>query len=265
MPVDGPDWLILMTFTLCVFIPAIFIAKIWKWYASVWNHRLEKVWPAEAVRRRLATTRPTLDTVTRSERKARTEYLRALLDSEEWKPHWPSIKEDAGLTDKDSITVSQDDYEKVSKALIAQIEKAVFDRALAVGFIVGFSRSPWMDQLTILSASFEIQLDVLSRLGKKPNCQMWRLLFKRSLSSLFLNTYLNRDDAFLVQLTIRKIAMGLEVLADLAETGAESLNDIDWDHFLNSLDLDESLEGALHTIDSGHEVGEHIVRTAGGV
>ena len=118
-----------------------------------------------------------------------------------------------------------------------------------------------MDQITILIASLELQLHVLARLGKKPNWRTWRRLLKRMLSSLFINTYLTRQDAFLVQFIIKKTAMGLYVLSDLAEHSAEHLKNMDVDHLIqnHALDLDEAIEGHRHLAE---QVGSTVKSTA---
>jgi hypothetical protein len=77
------------------------------------------------------------------------------------------------------------------------------------------------------------------------------MLLKRMLSSLFINTYLTRKDAFFVQFVIKKTAMGLEVLSELAEHGAEQLKDIDVDHLFDALDVDEAMEGYRHMAEPG--------------
>ncbi|MBI1898246.1 MAG: hypothetical protein HYS04_17190 [Acidobacteria bacterium] len=70
---------------------------------------------------------------------------------------------------------------------------------------------------------------MLARLGKRPSLRTWAELWKRTTASLFINTYLNREEAWAVTLAVKKAAMGLEVSADAVEEALDSLDDIDWD------------------------------------
>ncbi len=245
-PVFGPDWYALFIAGLVFFLPLGVLAAFFRWYKSLWNKSLKQVWREGRGAEQLASIRSIPATPGVGDREERTKYLKSLLVSDLWRPFWEDIKKDSGLKDISPESLSSDDYERTATAVWKVLQTDIKDRALATGLIVGLSGNRWIDQLTILAASLELQLHVLTRLGKKPSQHTWRTLLKRMLSSLFLNTYLTREDAFLVQFVIKKTAMGLYVLADLAEQGAEQLREIDLDQLIHSLDVDEALEGSRH-------------------
>ena len=83
--------------------------------------------------------------------------------------------------------------------------------------------------MTIAASAFELQLHVLTRLGKRPSPRTWMELVKRAGASIFLNTYVTREDALYLNLAIRKAALGLEVASDAFQN---SLVDIDLDEVL---------------------------------
>ena len=134
-------------------------------------------------------------------RREHTAYLRALLQSESapWKGRWTRYQEKYGAAFPQAIapqTLSVKDCEQISTVILRDLEEDISERAITTGLIVGVSPNPWIDQITIIAAAFEIQLYVLSRLGKKPSWYIWREMVKRSLFSIFANTYLNREQAF---------------------------------------------------------------------
>lgn len=251
-PVTGPDWYALFIVTLVIFMPLFGLGAFFRWYNSLWRRSLKQLWREDRRLKEFASIRtiPTAPGV--GDREQRTNYLRSLLASEPWRPFWQDIKKDAGLKDISPESLSPDVYERTATAVWKILQTDIKDRALATGLIVGLGQNKWMDQITILIASLELQLHVLTRLGKKPSRHTWRTLLKRMLSSLFINTYLTRQDAFLVQFVIKKTAMGLHVLSDLADQGAEHLKEVDLDHLIHSLDVDEALEGSRHM--AGHDV-----------
>ncbi len=262
-PATGPDWYAITVIGLGVLLPVGLLGALFVWYRGGWKKRLKSIWRQDKDLRRFARIQPIPKSTGVGDLKERTAYLKLLLCSDEWRPCWPAIQKEAGITDflPESLSSKVDkDYELVATAVWNSIQADIKDRALATGLIVGLSGNRWMDQITILVASLELQLQVLTRLGKKPNWHTWRMLLERMLSSLFLNTYLTRQDAFSVQILITKTAMGLQVLSDLAEQGAEHLKNIDVEHLLhNSADMDETLEDAHHL--SGHTGG--AFKTAG--
>ncbi len=128
-----------------------------------------------------------------------------------------------------------------AEAAFREIEADVLERAFTTGLIVGVSGNRWLDMLTIVSAALELQLHVLTRLGRRPTLRVWRMLLQRAGASLFVNMYLTRQDALLVSLAIKKAGLGLQVAGDAMDTVGQHITDHD-------LDLDDvmhlnSLEG----------------------
>jgi len=105
-------------------------------------------------------------------------------------------------------------------------------------------------------------LHVLSRLGKRPSTYAWRLLIQRCGASLFINSYLNRQDSLALNLMIKKAGMGLKASGDLMETTAQHLSESDFD-------LDEALNlqhgGLLGMATKGIELGATMALTVGQV
>ena len=134
------------------------------------------------------------------------------------------------------------------------VERDIALRATAVGLTVGVSQNRWVDTTTIVAASLEIQLAVLSRLGKRPSLAMWRRLGRNCGASVLVNTYLNRGDVLVLNLAVQKAAMGFQVLADLTAEGLD---------LLGQLDLDEAIDAVFDVVDipAGGIAGT-ITRTA---
>jgi hypothetical protein len=125
----------------------------------------------------------------------------------------------------------------VSHVIYRNIEEAVSARALAAGLAVTFSRHRFLDSVTIVAASFEMQMFVLTRLGKRPNLPLTLRMLQRCLASLFVNLYLNGSDAIEINVLIRKAALGVELSAALLDEARETIGDIDF----SDLDADEFL------------------------
>src|SRR5207302_818004 len=97
------------------------------------------------------------------------------------------------------------------------------------------------------AAALEIQLHVLTRLGKRPSLALWNQMLTRTMSSLFVNAYLNQSESLALKIAIKKMGMGLELASDMidhaASMGADHLagacehqhtsewvsEDMDWD------------------------------------
>jgi len=250
-PAFGPDWYIIGVCSVCLILLLGTLALIWRLYHRAFCDRVSDVWRTREQRRKYGRIAVLEKIATTDQLKCKTEYLQALLDSEPWRNSWDEIKKSAGISDITPVTLSTRDYEKTAEAVFELIGRDIHERAIATGLAVGLNKNPLIDQLVILSASFELQLHVLSRLGKRPNFRIWREMVKRSLGSLFLNTYLNREDLFTLQFLIRRAAMGLEFLANLAEEGAEALEQINFDDG----DADEFLDEAEK---SGGELFEGV-------
>jgi hypothetical protein len=99
-------------------------------------------------------------------------------------------------------------------------------------------------------------------LGKRPSAHARRLLIQRCGASLFINSYLNRQDSLTLNLLIKKAGMGLHAAGDLMESGATHLSESD-------IDLDEALGlqhgGLVGLATRGIEVGATMALSVGQV
>ncbi len=219
-PRQGPDWFMIAALAsgpvLCVFCIALFAI----WYKRLWLRKLRDTWPDRRDRLRYGRWHALPHRVNASQRKERTEHLTALLKSDLWAAgHCPQPA--AG-------------YEAQAEWLLLELEKDIAERALTTGLIVGISHNRFIDLFTIFVAALELQLHVLSRLGKRPSWYAWKLLIQRCGASLFINSYLNRQDSLALNLMIKKAGMGLYATGDLMEGAAHHLSESDFD-------LDEAL------------------------
>jgi hypothetical protein len=243
-PITGPDWYLLAVFTLIVSVPIIAMGALWRWYARIWRRRLNDVWQDSPDRRTYSRLRPVPLTANAKEKQERAAYLAALLASPGWQVWWSTSQRnqlDHLLIRQGGVSESVSDaqYRQTAEQVLRRIEDDIAERAIAVGLIVGLGPSRGLDRLTIISAALEIQLYVLSRLGKRPSFSTWMELLKRTGASLLINAYLNREDYLVLSLAIKKIAMGLEAAAELGEEASEYLGDLDV-----SEAVDEALESS---------------------
>src|SRR5205085_3842172 len=118
--------------------------------------------------------------------------------------------------------------------------------------------NPLIDSFTILAAALELQLHVLTRLGKRPSLRSWIELVKRAGASIFLNTYVTREEIYL-NLAIRKAALGLEVASDAVQN---TLADIDLDEILGQVSI-PGLTELAHAASFGMSVGASGLRYIG--
>jgi hypothetical protein len=247
-PQHGPDWFLLVALLSGPAVGLLGIFLVLGWYKRLWLRRVAVVWPDARERRRLSKWRGVPLHGTASGRADRSEYLAALLRS----PFWSSRNCPASLeTD-----------EGRAEWLLEELEKDIAERALATGLTVGISQNRSIDLLTIFAAALELQLHVLSRLGKRPSSYAWRLLIQRCGASLFINSYLNRQDSLALNLMIKKAGMGLKASGDLMESTAQHLSESDFD-------LDEALNlqhgGLLGMATKGLELGATMALTVGQV
>ncbi|MQF48945.1 hypothetical protein FIM08_03495 [SAR202 cluster bacterium AC-647-N09_OGT_505m] len=216
VPAAGPDWYILSIISIVASVPVGFIAVLGLWYWRIWQRRLRKVWRSGADIRRHAPIRTLTKGADAKELNTRIRYLKTLLDSPDWR--------DSGLTtngnalDVNAIR-TEDDYRRLAKRVFETIEKDVAERAIATGLIVSLGPSKLLDRATIIISALEMQLHVLSLLGKKPSLRTWHEMKKRTSASIFFNTFLNMEDMFAVSLTIRSTAITLEASAAMLEGG----------------------------------------------
>jgi hypothetical protein len=240
-PPGSRDWL-LIAVTASVPVAAVVVgALLWRGYRRAWQRRLEAVWGSLGTHGQHRRWRSLPVRADDGERRERLEYLAALLDSPGWAEHWKAMRVAPGIdlpAHRSPASVAPADYERLAAAVLAQVERDVMQRAIGVGLIVSVSQHRLVDLLTIFVGTLEMQLHVLTRLGKQPSFAAWRLLLARCGASLFVNTYLSRQDAVWVTLAIKKAAMGFQAAGDVAGEMADTLD-------AGDLDLDEGLFSGL--------------------
>lgn len=249
VPAHGPDWFIAAALLLWPLLAAALGIFLWRWYRRVWFRRLRATWPNPKDRKRFSGWRRLRVRADESDRQHRSDYLSALMSADTWADYNPPH------------TVAHN-YESRAEWILADLEKDIAERALTAGLTVGISRSRYIDLFTIFVAALELQLHVLSRLGKRPSWHAWRLLIQRCGASLFINTYLNRQDALALNLMIKKAGMGLQAAGDVLEGASTHLSESD-------IDLDEALNmqhaGLLGMATKSLELGATMALTVGQV
>jgi prepilin signal peptidase PulO-like enzyme (type II secretory pathway) len=221
----GPDWWMIAGVGTAAAALLGVVALIYSVYRRAWSARLEGVWEHGAPRgglrlRRLAAV------ASEREVAARTEYLAALRASPEWR--------DQAAPAADESTSAAEQYRRDADATLRSLERDITNRAVTVGLVVGLNRNPLVDSLSILAAALELQLHVLTRLGKRPSLRVWMEMLKRTGGSLFLNWYVSREDALYLKLAIKKTAWGMTAASDLAQHAADAIDDVDWHEVLGS-------------------------------
>ena len=249
IPAHGPDWFMLGALLVWPVIAAFVAAVLWRWYRRIWLRRLRKTWPNLADRKKYSHWQTLPVRASGHHRQRRGEYLSALMQVESWAAYSPA----AGGTEN---------YEARAEWVLADLEKDIAERALTAGLTVGISRNRYIDLFTIFVAALELQLHVLSRLGKRPSWHAWRLLIQRCGASLFINTYLNRQDTLALNLMIKKAGMGLQAMGDVMEGVSTHLSESD-------IDLDDALNmqhaGLLGMATKGLELSATMALTVGQV
>jgi hypothetical protein len=247
-PSHGADWFLLIALASGPSFGLLGILLFVRWYKRLWLRRIAAVWPDARQRRQLSKWRPAPLHATASKREEHSIYLTELLESPVW-------------TDRKCVGPSHE-VERRAEWLLEELEKDIAERALAIGLTVGISPNKYIDLFTIFAAALELQLHILSRLGKRPSTYAWRLLIQRCGASLFINSYLNRQDSLALNLMIKKAGMGLKASGDLMESAAQHLSESDFD-------LDEALNlqhnGVLGMATKGLELGATMALTVGQV
>lgn len=248
-PVLGPDWFMLAALATGPAMCVLGAAALWRWYRRIWFRRLQNAWPDRRDRSRYSRWNTLLPRASEAERERRTAYLSALLETHLWAPQKPP-----------GTTAST--YEAHAEWVLEELERDIAERALTTGLIVGIGHNRYIDLFTIFVAALELQLHVLSRLGKRPSWHAWRLLIQRCGASLFINSYLNRQDSLALNLMIKKAGMGLYAAGDLMEGASTHLSEHD-------IDLDEALNlqhsGLLGMATKSLELGATMALTVGQV
>jgi hypothetical protein len=147
--------------------------------------------------------------------------------------------------------------------VLEQVERDIVERAFTTGLVVGVTTHRVFDLITIFAAALELQLHVLTRLGKRPSPAAWRLLIQRCGASLFVNQYLTRQDTLLLNLAIKKAGLGLHAAGDALDSAAQQLtsHDLDFDDLLHLNRLEGVPLAGLAT--KGLEVAATMTLTVG--
>ena len=234
-----PDWFLLAAMALPIIALAFAAVVAWGWYRRAWSRRLREVWAGAP-----ETSRHARWSGDRSRREA---YLAALGQTQAWAPYV-----DAAASSEDR-----------ARQLFENIERDVVERAFTTGLVVGVSTNRAFDLVAIFAASLELQLHVLTRLGKRPSPAVWKLLIERCGASLFVNQYLTRQDALLLNLAVKKAGLGLHAAGDATDSAAQHLtsHDLDLDDLLHLNKLDGVPLVGLAT--KGFEVAATMTLTVG--
>jgi hypothetical protein len=247
-PMHGPDWFLLIALSSGPLIALFAIALLAQWYRRLWMRRIALVWPNSRERWRLSKWHPAALSGDDQKREERSIYLTSLLESPVWSER--------------TCPKPQEDLEARAEWVLEELERDIAERALATGLTVGISQNRYIDLFTIFAAGLELQLHVLSRLGKRPSAYAWRLLVQRCGASLFVNSYLNRQDSLALNLMIKKAGMGLKATGDLMESASQHLSESDFD-------LDEALNlhhtGLIGMATKTLELGTTMALTVGQV
>jgi len=247
-PRHGPDWFMVAALASGPILGVFCIAVLGVWYRRLWFRKLQITWPDARNRSRYSRWQALPYRASATQRKQRSEHLAALLRSDLW-----------ATREAPSPAAS---YEVQAEWLLLDLEKDIAERALTTGLTVGISNNKYIDLFTIFVAALELQLHVLSRLGKRPSWHAWKLLIQRCGASLFINSYLNRQDSLALNLMIKKAGMGLYATGDLMEGASQHLSESDFD-------LDEALNlqhaGLLGMATKSLELGATMALTVGQV
>ena len=238
-PVSGPDWYLLAGMALPLLGLAAAALAGWVWYRRIWNRRLAEVWAGDPESARHAHWA--------EERGRREAYLAALGRTAAWSPQIDA----------------QASPEARARLVLEQMERDIVERAFTTGLVVGVSNNRAFDLLAIFAAALELQLHVLTRLGKRPSLGAWRLLIERCGASLFVNQYVTRQDALVLNLAIKKAGLGLQAAGDAMDSVTQQLTagDMDLDDLLHLNRLDGVPLAGLAT--KGFEVAATMAFTVG--
>ena len=249
-PVAGPDYFILGGVAAVALLAIAGLAVAYFGYRAAWNRRLRIQWgtPPPPRHVRIWQLHGRADD---AELRRRTAYLQTLASCSEWSGHAFQLSDN-----------SRESYQNAAAGMLRSIEADVALRAVAAGLVIGLNRSPLIDTLSIAASAFELQLHVLTRLGKRPSARTWIEMLKRTGASLFLNSYVSREDALYLNLAIRKAALGLEMASDTVQGAAHTMADIDWDEVLHGMKV-PGLSAVTHVATMSMSVGAFGLRHLG--
>lgn len=222
-PAAGPDWFLAAGLALALAVPALLLMVVWARYRAVWRRRLGEVWARPGEMRRHSRV-PVLPPLAAGRHLARQRaYLEALESSPPWRGRLPAP---AAAEDPAAFCRAG------AVRFLSVLEPEIARRAMLTGTVVGTGGSRALDLATIAFAALEMQLYVLCALGKRPSPRMWATLWRNTAASLFLNTYLNREETCALTLAVKKAGLGLQAAADLSDQALDSLEDVDWENLL---------------------------------
>lgn len=220
-PTSGPDYWLIGSMAVLAVGFLLLAGAAYVAYRAAWNRRIAAVW-GTGQSSHLTRIRPFAGS--RRELERRFAYLDRLAASPAWRGARLARTGD-----------SREAYCDLAAAILRDIETDIAARAVTTGLIVGMNRNALLDTLTIVAAAFELQLHVLTKVGKRPSLRVWIELLKRAGASVFLNTYVGREDALYLNLAIRKAALGVEMASDTVQEAAGALADVDWDEVLGGV------------------------------
>ena len=224
-PLTGPDYWILGGVAAVALVAFAALVAAYAAYRAVWNRRLRSVWGTRPDPRHLR-IRPLRARAGDAELERRFAYLQALASASTWSG-----------TALEPCDDPRQSYQNAAAAMLRVVEADIAPRALTAGLVIGLNRNPLIDTLSIAASAFELQLHVLTRLGKRPSAGTWIEMSKRTGASLFLNSYVSREDALYLNLAIRKAALGLEMASESVQEASGALADIDWDEVLGGVSV----------------------------
>ena len=246
-PHEGPDWLVLGAAGCIALVVSSLALLAYLAYRSAWKRRLETVWTSKSVSHFTAVSKLEPAASNRMlERKS--QYLNGLMATRKWSS--------LGIG---TVPSDRKAYCTAAEAVLRELEVDVAHRAITAGFVIGLNRNALIDSLTIVASALELQLHVLTSLGKRPSPGMWIEFVKRATASIFVNTYVTRDDALYLNLAIRKAALGLEVASESVQ---QSLDDVDFDEILGHTAI-PGLSEVTHLASISMSVGASGLRHIG--
>jgi hypothetical protein len=184
-------------------------------YQAIWREKVAVIWGNKTLARSHAKLVSLSEPGTANKQ---AQYLTELANTATWE----AVVQDAKISNFNNNQL-------VAEAILKSIEKDIAERAITTGLIVGISSSRLIDHITVVVAALEIQLHVLSKLGRKPSVKVWYELLIRAGSSLFVNDYLNRNEALELMMTTKTIAAGMSSAGVLL--GSDTANEASEDLF----------------------------------
>jgi hypothetical protein len=209
-----------------IFIPIILTLICYLKYQASWNKKAMGIWGDRSLCKKHSRLPSFSDLFSVEQRSTQEQYLIELANTTAWKAELSK----GNVTDFNKTNL-------LAEELLRSIEKDIAERAITTGLIIGISSSRLIDNITIIITSLEIQMHVLSKLGRKPSIGVWYELLVRAGSSLFITDYLNRNDTFALTMTTKTIAAGMSYTASILDSdAAEEINEGLFDYaeeFLN--------------------------------